>query len=42
MTATTTATPTHRDPELLRQTVVVIGGSSGSDSSRACRKESTM
>ncbi len=29
MTATTTAAPTHRDPELLGQTVVVIGGSSG-------------
>ncbi|MGD1058758.1 MAG: SDR family oxidoreductase [Solirubrobacteraceae bacterium] len=29
MTATTTSTPTHRDPELLEQTVVVIGGSSG-------------
>jgi NAD(P)-dependent dehydrogenase (short-subunit alcohol dehydrogenase family) len=29
MTVTTTATPTHRDPELLGQTVVVIGGSSG-------------
>ncbi len=29
MTATTTPAPTHRDPELLGQTVVVIGGSSG-------------
>src|SRR5271163_575246 len=29
MTATTTAAPTHRDPDLLGQTVVVIGGSSG-------------
>jgi NAD(P)-dependent dehydrogenase (short-subunit alcohol dehydrogenase family) len=29
MTATTTATTRHRDPELLGQTVVVIGGSSG-------------
>ena len=29
MTPTTTAAPTHRDPELLAQTVVVIGGSSG-------------
>ena len=29
MTATTTAAPTHRGPELLGQTVVVIGGSSG-------------
>jgi NAD(P)-dependent dehydrogenase (short-subunit alcohol dehydrogenase family) len=29
MTATTTATHTQRDPELLGQTVVVIGGSSG-------------
>jgi len=29
MTATATAAPTHRDPELLGQTVVVIGGSSG-------------
>ncbi len=29
MTATATAAPTHRNPELLGQTVVVIGGSSG-------------
>lgn len=29
MTATATAAPTRRDPELLGQTVVVIGGSSG-------------
>ena len=29
MTATTTAAPTNREPELLGQTVVVIGGSSG-------------
>ena len=29
MTSTTTAAPTHREPELLGQTVVVIGGSSG-------------
>ncbi|MGA2014353.1 MAG: SDR family oxidoreductase [Solirubrobacteraceae bacterium] len=29
MTATTTAAPTHREPELLGQTVVAIGGSSG-------------
>ena len=29
MTATATAAPTHREPELRRQTVVVIGGSSG-------------
>ncbi|HEV3046351.1 MAG TPA: SDR family oxidoreductase [Solirubrobacteraceae bacterium] len=29
MTATTAAASTHRDPELLGQTVVVIGGSSG-------------
>jgi NAD(P)-dependent dehydrogenase (short-subunit alcohol dehydrogenase family) len=29
MTATDTLAPTHRDPELLGQTVVVIGGSSG-------------
>jgi NAD(P)-dependent dehydrogenase (short-subunit alcohol dehydrogenase family) len=29
MTATKRAAPTHRDPELLGQTVVVIGGSSG-------------
>lgn len=29
MAATTTAAPTHREPELLGQTVVVIGGSSG-------------
>jgi NAD(P)-dependent dehydrogenase (short-subunit alcohol dehydrogenase family) len=29
MTATTTAARTHREPELLGQTVVVIGGSSG-------------
>src|SRR5271154_4286787 len=29
MTDTTTAAPTRRDPELLGQTVVVIGGSSG-------------
>jgi hypothetical protein len=29
MTTTTTAAPTRRDPELLGQTVVVIGGSSG-------------
>lgn len=28
-TTTTTAGPTHRDPDLLGQTVVVIGGSSG-------------
>jgi NAD(P)-dependent dehydrogenase (short-subunit alcohol dehydrogenase family) len=29
MTTTTTAAPRHREPELLGQTVVVIGGSSG-------------
>ncbi len=29
MTTTTAAAPTHREPELLGQTVVVIGGSSG-------------
>jgi NAD(P)-dependent dehydrogenase (short-subunit alcohol dehydrogenase family) len=29
MTSTTTAPPAHREPELLGQTVVVIGGSSG-------------
>jgi NAD(P)-dependent dehydrogenase (short-subunit alcohol dehydrogenase family) len=29
MTATDTVVPAHRDPELLGQTVVVIGGSSG-------------
>jgi NAD(P)-dependent dehydrogenase (short-subunit alcohol dehydrogenase family) len=29
MTTTTTAAPAHREPELLGQTVVVIGGSSG-------------
>jgi len=29
VTATTAAAPTRRDPELLGQTVVVIGGSSG-------------
>jgi NAD(P)-dependent dehydrogenase (short-subunit alcohol dehydrogenase family) len=29
MTATTTSVPKHREPELLGQTVVVIGGSSG-------------
>jgi NAD(P)-dependent dehydrogenase (short-subunit alcohol dehydrogenase family) len=29
LTAATTAAPTHREPELLGQTVVVVGGSSG-------------
>src|SRR5580704_18009532 len=29
MTTATTAAPAHREPELLGQTVVVIGGSSG-------------
>jgi NAD(P)-dependent dehydrogenase (short-subunit alcohol dehydrogenase family) len=39
MTTDTTSSPTPRDPELVGQTVVVIGGSAGLETARRARRE---